>query len=93
MRALLHACFRVAPHASERRWKVPGSTPKATPKRSSIRIKRVPFAKMFYAAAGSATRVLLYNDICGNPADDLLPGIRGMADTVVPQEKSSLRFQ
>jgi hypothetical protein len=28
--------------------------------------------------------------ICGNPADDSLPGIRDVADSVVPQEKISL---
>ena len=31
--------------------------------------------------------------ICGNPADDPLPYIRGVAASVVPQEKSSLAVQ
>ena len=31
--------------------------------------------------------------ICGNPADDPLPDIRGMADSVVPQAKSTVAIQ
>jgi len=31
--------------------------------------------------------------ICGNPADDPLPDIRSVADSVVPQEKSTVAVQ
>jgi hypothetical protein len=30
--------------------------------------------------------------VCGNPADDPLLDIRGVADILVPQEKSTLAF-
>jgi hypothetical protein len=31
--------------------------------------------------------------VCGNPVDDALLNIRGVADTLVPQEKSTLAVQ